>query len=185
MLRLRVGYTGVGGTPYLSTFYFVGTTQTEADDSAVAVEAFMGAIDAAMDNGQFWTLDPVVVQIDAATGTAIGAFSVLAGSGQGATAGETLPFISQGLIQLRTGFFVNGRELRGRLFIPGLTESANADGGLALATQVILVNAAATMIASGPPSWGVWSRTHGVFADVTTATIWNQFASLRTRRPGF
>lgn len=183
MLRVRVGYSGIGGTPYLSTFFFDGSGQTAADDAASAVATFQGALDAVQDTTLSWSMDSVVVQIDPESGQALGAYAVTPASGSGALGNESLPYVSQGLIQLRTGVFENGREVRGRLFVPGLTESANNDGTLASATATTIDSAAAALVADADSLWSVWSRTNGVVAQIAQVTVWNQFATLRTRRP--
>lgn len=185
MLRVRVAYSGIGGTPYLSTFYFNGTGSTQATDAHTGVTTFQNALDAVQDNGLTWRSDPQVVEMDPTTGAATASYSVTSATAVGALAVESLPFASQGLIRLRTGVYASGREIRGRLFVPGLTENANNDGAVVAATQTAVNAAAAALIADGTSEWVVWSRSNGTTEAITSATMWDQFATLRTRRPSF
>jgi len=185
MLRVRVGYSGIGGTPYLSTFYFDGSGSTAAADAATAVSTFQNAVDNIQDTGLSWRVDPQVVEMDPVTGQATASYAQGSLNGTGALGAESLPFASQGLIQLRTGVYAAGREIRGRLFIPGLVEASNNDGAVVAATVTALNNAAGSLITDANSDWGVWSRTNGTIETIVSATTWEQFATLRTRRPGF
>lgn len=185
MLRVRVLWSGVGGTPYLSTHYFEGTTQTEANDAVTAIGAFWGGVDAWCDSSNSWATESEVLNLDAATGQPLGTFVTAVQSGTGALAGSNLPFASQGLIRWRTGEFINGKEVRGRTFIPALN-STNILEGQPTAALVTAINGfCTTLLASATSDLVVWSRAHGVAHTTTSGTMWNQFAVLRTRRPSF
>lgn len=185
MLRVRVGYSGIGGTPYLTTYYFGGSGSTMATACGSAVAAHHTALKALQDSGITYRLDPQVVEMDESTGSATASYSITAATAAGALSVESLPFASQGLVRLRTGDYANGREIRGRHFIPGLTENANNDGAV-VSTTVTSINAIyASLIGDGATDWVVWSRFNGSVNSVTTADMWEQFATLRTRRPGF
>lgn len=185
ILRVRVGYSGIGGTPYLSTFFFNGAGQTDADNAASAVATFQGAIDAFQDSELTWRTDPQVVEINEANGQALGSYSTAAQTASGSVTGESVPFIAQALVRMRTGVYIAGRELRGRLFIPGLTEVNSTNGVLASATLTGLGIACDNLRTDADAEWVVWSRTHGQDSVITAANVWEQFATLRSRRPGF
>jgi hypothetical protein len=95
-----------------------------------------------------------------------------------------MAFATQGLIRWRTGVFIAGRELRGRTFIPGATESRSANGRpdstyittAETAAQDLLDNAAlgAALV--------VYSVTHRQVELVQSRSVWGQWAVLRSRR---
>jgi hypothetical protein len=183
LLRLRTLWSGIGGTPFLTTLYFDGSTQTEADDAVLTAAAFLGNADAVIDNGLSWATEAEVVRMDPATGQPLSLFTTTPATGTGALAGNQVPFIAQALIRWRTGVFVGGKEIRGRTFLPGL-QGGTADGTLSAANITTLSGAAAGLVA-GVAVFGVWSKTHGQFQPAISSSVWNQFASLRTRRPQF
>jgi len=96
---------------------------------------------------------------------------------------EKLPPATQGLIEWRTGFFVGGREIRGRTFIPGLSNSSSAANGVPTSTWLTLAAAASTAIIGWTSSdFVVYSPTKHQKALVTAGQPWNEWAVLRSRR---
>lgn len=184
MIRVRATWAGIGGTPFLSTFYFDGSSQEAADDAASAVSTFLGAVDAQIDSGLTWSLVREVPVINASTGQPSSLYVVAAATGTGAVSGNQVPFASQAIVRWRTGVFVNGREIRGRTFLPGL-QGGSADGVLSSAQISAIDTAASALIADSNSELQVWSREHGQAADVISGTAWNQFGVLRSRRPSF
>lgn len=182
-LRVNVTWSGVGGTPYLSSFWFEGETQTAADNAVTAVGTFVGAVDALIDGGVTWATQAEVIQVDLSSGKPEGLWDTTPVTGSGGASGVAVPFAAQGLLRLRTGSFVGGREVRGRLFIPGLLASQD---GTPTATQISTINGhAATLIADSNSEWVVYSREKALTATVVSATLWSQWAMLRSRRPSF
>lgn len=99
--------------------------------------------------------------------------------------GDPLPWASQVLIQLKTATFNNGRRLRGRFYIPGILESMCTAGELAPASQTTFNTPLQTLItdSNAQGDWAVWSKRYQSWANVATATAWNQFGIQRRRRP--
>lgn len=179
-VRVALGGAVVAGGG-LSTFYFVGAS----GDEALMVDAvgdFWDAIAPQITSNVTYATEPDVDELDTVTGTLLGSAAVTPRTGAGTSAEEALPWATQGLLRLRTGAVVGGRELRGRLFIPGLTEGKSLGGKPTAAVITAINSAAATFAARGDVAWHVWSRTHGASADVVTATMWDNFAVLRSRR---
>lgn len=183
MLRVRTVFnSAIAGAPYLSTMYFTGDDDASgALDAVTAVGVFWGAVDALMDSEVTWATEAEVV-VMSNDGTITGSFSVTPVTGAGALAAEQLPLAAQGLVRWATGQYVNGRRLRGRTFIPGLVEASNNNGRLVAASATVISNAAAALIATGTVDLAVWSRTHSTSFPVTSATVWTEFATLRSRR---
>ena len=182
MFRVRVQFNGVPGTPYLATHYFndeVGTAQTVA----TAAGNFWGAVDAQMDSDVNWQTIADVATVDSATGQITGSTATAPVTGSGAVSAVQTPRIAQGLVRWTTGVYLNGRQIRGRTFVPGLTVNAVAlDGEVAAATQAVMNAAAAALIADANTNFVVYSPATQSEALVTAGQAWNEFASLRSRR---
>jgi hypothetical protein len=182
VLRVRVSWGSVTNGPGLSTFYFTGTDQTAADNAALAVRAFMNSLEATYPSYGTWELQPTVAKIDTSNGDLIGLFAVTTESGVGSNASEQLPIQTQGLLEMHTGQIVFGRELRGRLFVPGPTETESTNGAPTSTYRTALESAANTLRTDPNSEWLVWSRTHGIAYPVTTAVCWTKWAVQRGRR---
>lgn len=175
--------TGVAGTPWYVNHYFTNADdQTGADESVAAVQAFWDALDGLQANEVVGTIEALVSQINPVSGDLTGVWSTAGGSWQGDSAGQLLPVGACGLVQFRTGVFANGREVRGKTFVPGFTEDTNtATGTPGASTQTALV-AAGTALMSADPSFCVYSPTNNLAAIVTSVTAWNKYAMVRSRR---
>lgn len=179
--RVQVTWQGPAVTgSALSTFYFrlgTGTHQQHVD----AVETFLLATDSQRSTGLVWTIQPDSAEIDIATGQLMAIATTTGASAGGAAAGDRLPNSVQGLARLFTGAVTNGRLLRGRLFLPGPTEQSS--NGMPISAYLTAYNnALAALIADPDSEWAVWSRTHAATAAIQQATVWSQWAVLRSRR---
>jgi hypothetical protein len=184
MLRVTTEFTGVTGAPYYTTMHFEGDTSGEAVAAANAVRAFWFELQNRLYGLMVANVQDDVPNIDPATGQITAMFSAPTALVDFSNASEVLPFTSQALIRWRTGDFVGGRELRGRTFIPGTVETDSIDGTLN-GTYVSALNLAASNLLSAATGAGglvIWSPTNGVASLVTSASTWEQFAVLRSRR---
>lgn len=178
--RVQTEWTGLGGAPYLTTLYFDGVNPGEEQALADAVEAIWDASTGVFSQSLAWSTVPEVVHFTQPD-TPTGAVGITSASGSGDSSGGIMPRASQGLIRLRTGQYRGAREVQGRIFIPGLTtQGVNGTTGRPSAGY----QAALTAMGSDLLELGlqVASRAANVFYPVVTATAWNEFASLRSRR---
>lgn len=181
MLRVRVNWTGLNQGFSVMHFNPPGELQGDAQDAADAAGAFIGAVDNFLRVDQAWTIDPEVLVIDPTTGQTTGVRTVTVTPGTGADAGNAVPNASMILVRWRTGDFFNGRELRGRTFIPGATAtSVQANGNLS-DTAVQAINAAAATLISNS-AFCIYGPTTGIVSEVDTGSTWTEFATLRSRR---
>ena len=190
-LRVRTEITAVSGSPYLSTMHFPGSGGTDAEAAADAVRAFWDELDSSMAAPASIQVLGEVEEFDPETGALLEVFSteqaVLVASG----GGDPLPWATQALIRWRTGAFIDGRELRGRTFIPALTEGHNTQGRPTAALITILNSAAGAVntllgiwqrpraASEGPP---VVEARAGQIVPVSAFSAWSQWAQLRSRR---
>lgn len=181
--RIRVIWSGttiVGGG--LTSFYFNSFAGTAAQQGS-AVSAFLGATEASRSSGVSWEREPNVDTLNQVTGVLEGTTGLVASSGVGTASGDVLPRETQCLLREFTNTVVAGRLLRGRMFFPGATESMNSASGQPLAVITDDYDAAAgDLIADANTDWIVWSKTHGQIASVATASCWNSWAGLKSRR---
>jgi len=184
-LRVRTVFTGVTGSPWVSTINFGGPAQTgnqtDADAAVAAVGAFWGAVDGNMHTSVTWTTLPDVLFLGD-NGIAAASFATTPQVGTGATGGTPLPWATQALVRGLTSSFVGGRQVRGRIFVPGLTSTAVTSGAVATAVQTALTTAAGTLNAVTTPPWAIWSKINATVVPVSSVSVWSQFAVLRSRR---
>lgn len=180
-LRVRMTWAGVTNGTGLSTMWFVGETQGEADAAADAAMDFWDALKALWNSYGVVTLVPEVTELDTGTGQPGKMYQVTPRSITGTGATEQLPIATQGLVRWRTGVFTNGRELQGHTYIPGPMEGSNDVGGKPTAAYKTSVNSAASALIAAPgTSLAIWGKF--ATADVLTGTCWEKWAILRSRR---
>ena len=182
-MELQTIWVGVAGAPYYTTLRaFHGNDLTP--------QAFSDAWDAALTarNVDFPTAITANIQaelrlIDSVTGTLTGTEVTTPNTVTGASSGDSLPRASQGLIRWSTPAIVAGRRLRGRTFLPCIIVSFNTVGGKVDAS---LIGAWQTVldafIADCEGELCVWSPTHGSVSSVSGASLWSEWAVMRSRR---
>lgn len=182
-LRVTTVFTGLQGAPYYNRLHFTGTTQSQAEDAAEAASGLWADLATAIVNECTIQVQPEVVSINDVTGEPDGVFTVTGLEPLvGGSSGVVLPYICQGLIRLRTGVYDGGREIRGRIFVPGLTEELSVDGNPSSALVSDYNTKMADFITATAGTFAVWSKKAGATAIVTGGTLWNQWAFLRSRR---
>jgi hypothetical protein len=181
MLRVRINWSGLNTGFSVMHFLPAVDDQASADDAAAAVTAWLQVLDNFLRVNQTAQVDPEVLEIQVATGTTLGSFTVSESPVTGADSNDAVPNASMALVRWRTGIYVSGREIRGRTFIPGLTEaSLDANGNLGT-TPISAIDAGSNLLIAGDPL-AIYSPTRGSAATVTQASTWSEFAVLRSRR---
>jgi hypothetical protein len=180
--RVRVVWSGapiVGGG--LSTFYFNQFAGTPSQQVA-AVAAFLNATNDQRGSAISWATEADVASLEL-DGRLSGFSTVTPATGVGTATGDVLPRASQGLLRILSTLILGGRLLRGRLFLPGPTETMNSSAGAPLAIYTDDYNAAAAaLIGDGSTDWVVFSQKYAAIASVSTASTWDRWATLRSRR---
>jgi len=179
--RFRTVFTGVAGTPWYSNMYFEGGTPEGAAYGPM-VNSFWVAISSAIRNSVSWSVEPTYVVIESGTGAIQDIGDWEGAVGAGGSGVEALPWATQGLIHWHTSVYVSGRELRGRTFVPGLAEGANAEGVVSGAVQDQMQAAADGLIDDSSHAFTIYSPTHHVEHVVQSGAASGQFAVLRSRR---
>lgn len=183
MFRVRTVFTGRPGSPGYSTLYFAGDTPGEAQVAVTEITDFWDGVSQFMTTGTTITVEGDVEVVDPATGQVTGIFAVGSESTTSTGAAAIAPAL-QGLIRWRTGDFVAGREIRGRLFVPWLSSEANTAGLPSTAFTAQMQASADNLLADASAAGGlsIYSETHRQEALVSVATVWSEFAVMRSRR---
>lgn len=183
MLRVRTVWTGVAGTPWYTNLFFAGTGSTDAQAAVDSWREFLVGF-----SFQFYRLvgadvDPFVASVDVATGDVVGGFTVNPGATIfGQETSNPLPFQTQALSTLRTPLYVGGRNLRGRVFLPGYTEASNDANGMLDVTRAQDIDDQWDILLASGPDLLVWSKTNGVSAPVASTQTSTTWSVLRSRR---
>lgn len=181
LYKVRTLWTGGNGGNLVSTMFFEESGGTAAQANA-AVGAFWNALKSSIVDDLTFATDSSVYLIDEATGQPTGLNAVTPVTAACTQSGDPLPFMSQAVCQWRTGVFIAGREIRGRTFIPGMSET-NSTNGRPVAGLVTAVNAAAAaLIADANSIFGVYSLQNFNFQEAVLGSCWSEFGVLRSRR---
>lgn len=181
MYRVTTSIAAVLGGPHLSVFHFGAGGGMTAQNAANAAKAFWLSVDNLMLISSTWTVPTEVETVDPSTGFVTAVTAVTGGSGTGADAGQPLPPQSQMLVAWRTGTYINGREIRGRTYIPCLAESGNVAGVPEAAWITTLQTASDGLISDANSVFSVYSPSKLQEATVVTASVRSFWATQRRR----
>nr|CRY94838.1 hypothetical protein [uncultured prokaryote] len=176
---------GYSATEMVSVMYFKDLAPIEECREFLA--DFWTDVATVLHSGYTWTIDTEGRSISPTSGKTTGIWQhPLAYTGNGGVGvGGPVSNASMVLFQWRTGTYQNGREVRGRTFVPGLSNEETVGGELDSAARSQLVLAARTHLVT-PGVLQIWSRprgtTPGSVHEVTNAGVWNELAVLRGRR---
>lgn len=182
--EILVDWTTSAGGGKRSVLYFesgiaVATQRT-------AVHTWLTTVKGVLAPSTTYTVETAGRELDDVTGGLTGAWGESSaktgtGTGTGATAADATQIVNR----WRTVTIINGRFLRGRTFIPGVSAGNEVGGNLSSAALTLLQGAANTFIASGA-GLIVWHRPGpggpGSHDAVSTADVWTEFGVLRRRR---
>lgn len=179
MIRTRLNWSGPASG--FSILHW-DADLSEAQNAADAATAWWDEINDRFANAQSMRVDPEVHLVDESTGQTIGTTTVTTASVAGTAGAVQVPQPSMVLVRWRTGAFVNGREIRGRTFLPGLSSAEVTSGGEVSANTITDVNNSVTFILADTPDLAVYSPSYATASAVTSGSCWNEFAVMRSRR---
>lgn len=178
--KILVEWTGLAGSPYLSTFWISTDNHPTPAAAANAVLSNLSTLASDLADAMSFNYVPEVTTYatpSQPTGTTI----IAPGPVQNCSApADPLPRSSQGLIKWDTGFYIGARRVQGKTFIPGYTVGVNDATGrpdtAALSSMQAVVNA---FLGDGPQ---VASRKADQFIPIVAGAPWSEWAVLRSRR---
>lgn len=169
-----------------SIMYFRDGTAT-VENLRFRLEEMYSACATRFDNQTTWTIAQSGNVVDEETGTLVDEWAnAVDFSGAGSSSGQPVPNQAQLLIRWNPQAIVNGRRLKGRTYIPGLS-SLTMDAGQVIAGAVTdFQTAAQDFLDEVNGQFVVWHRptggTGGRAESAVTASVWNEFAVQRRRR---
>jgi hypothetical protein len=175
---IRVQWTGLIGMPGVSTFFCTG----DPSFLLAKLKTFYTAIANYVPSGITWTFPGSGIVIDSSTGQAVSSWASTAPAPgtSGATGGFSAP--GGAVINWRTGFFVGGRELRGRTFIVPINGTNYDSTGRLVSGCVNALSNAANAVPGGGNPLVVYGRATASNAPVTSASVPSKVVVLRSRR---
>lgn len=184
LYRIRIGYSGtpVNG-PSVSTFHFASEVQ-EPQDAVDSLSSVFDQWKTNMVSQLTMFAEPEVETINPVNGELVGLTAITPWTKTGSVgSASALPNATMALVRWRTGVFIGGKEVRGRTFLPGFASGyVTADGNVPTA-QITSVTAGANIWRdAGDNASVVYSRVHGVAHPIISASCWNEYATLRSRR---
>lgn len=177
--RIRTVFTGVAGSPWYVNMHFTSAGASTPQDQVQAVLDFWTAEKTYLNQGLRATVQGDVAEVDVATGKQTGVISTTGGFVDMAATAAALPTVNQALIRLRSSAYVNGRQVQGRIFIPGLSFSCIENGKVKPAFAASLTTQATALITAG---LAIYSKTGSLVSTVASASVWQEFSVLRSRR---
>ena len=181
MYRIRTLITGGVGGAEVNTMFF-NSALLLAQDAADAVRDFWYGGRGVIHTSYTLQVDPVVVEVADFTGLPIGVETVSTASVTGTDSGDPLPGYVQGLVKTNTGVFYGGRQLTGKIFVPGATETRNNNGAPDSTYIATWTGQLAALLAVSDAELMVFSRKNLNANGVTGGTPWSQWAVLKSRR---
>jgi len=177
--RITTVWTGAPGMPGTTTLY--GHENGDSTrDQVEAVGDFLATLTSSLNTDLTATVSGQVELISSTSGDITGVDDTGADVVVEMTdTAAALPYTTQLLVQFRTGVYFSGRELRGRMFIPGFCEDGNLQGVPDPDVVSGVAAAASTMVGHG---FAVYSPSKHQWASISAATVWNEWAVLRSRR---
>ena len=189
ILRTRIAITGGAGGPKVSTFHFTGSGTAAATAAAAATKLQTLWNTLRMQTiALTFTLEDEVAVIDTSTGFQVDSEIITPWTVVSGGSGEPLPPSTQILCQWRSGVYVTNpstgksREVRGRTFVPQVQDSANNSGILAAAERTTVTTACNAFLGGTTAVPVIYSRSSSAAYVITSATVWSDFAILRSRR---
>lgn len=179
--RVRVVWTGVAGSPAYSNFYAINGVQSP-NAFAGAVRNTLVAMASSVVTPVQAEIEPDSPLIDSTNGEILGSDTVSQAPVSMTNTSDMLPRSTQVLVRLLTGTYANGRQIRGRFYIPYVGANLNTDGKLDPLTASQVNAFVFPLIAGSNGGWVVWSRSTGGVASVGAVDTWSEFAVLRSRR---
>jgi hypothetical protein len=180
--RARVLFTGGTGGAQVATMHFRNDTGLTAQYASDAIGDFFSAMKTKISSAYTISADTEVLTIDVATGLTTAAATVTPRSFNGEDSSDPLPWQTQGLCKFPTGFFLAGRRLQGRVFIPGPTEASNTNGVPSSAYVTAVQSAVDTLTGWTNADLVVYSAVHHAAISVPAGAAATRWASLRSRR---
>ncbi len=181
--RVRTIVTGVTGSPWYINTHWDAQADADPTPQVQAMTDFWGAIKSYLDNACVYRVQPDVPVIETTDDQIVAVLTTDGSQTTGTGTTSALPYANQMLVRMQTGVYASGRQVRGRLIIPGPTATTSTvDGTISSSVRAAIDTAAAALTTSADESFRVYSKRNGAAYPVSTASTWEQYSILRSRR---
>jgi len=185
--RIRTEITGAAGAPWVNTTHWDDSLGMRVEDAVNNIWSFWDAIAGLMHSDLVIQVDPTVTLQNDDGGQPTGTTTVVTDPIGGTNTSHMLPTQTQALIHFGTGYYNQGREVTGKLYVPGLCESANTPNGLLETGDQGTIQDAIDAVWNGgsglsTPGMLIYSRKIQAAFPVTGAVVRSKWAVLRSRR---
>lgn len=181
-MAFQVTVRGVSASSTEALNLFVCTTDPESNGLPQALSIFYNEYADYCNGGVSFNLESEYREFSPSTGQTIALHSFSnpnLWTQAGSASDDNTPDQTAILVRWRTGVWVAGRQITGRTFLP---YPSSGTGGGSLSNSVVNdIQTAATLLV-GNQLLSVWSRARGQTAEVSSASVWNEYASQRRRR---
>lgn len=182
--EIIVEWNGVGMQPSLSVLHFVDTISI--GDARNALGAALNSLEPLLANPTTYSVRTEGRSFESTTGTLVGSWtSTSPFQGNGTGGSQPVSNATMLLLKSNTNTIFNGRFLKGRTFIPGVSIDFLNGGEFDAQTQDFVTDifTPGFAAASGHVIWSRPTDTRsGSFAPVAVYTVWGEAAVLRRRR---
>lgn len=190
VLEYRVGWNVGGANPGVTVLHGrpsdLISDQDAAQELTERARGLFDALKALFPPSITFSFPAEVTEFNTSTGVLEDVFVTTPQANITATGTGNWTAPAGGRVEWRTEAIVAGRRLRGRtFFVPFTIGSYDGTGTLASATVTLLQTAAAAYFSDAvfdqvDPC--IWSRTHGILADITSVVVPDEVSVLRSRR---
>ena len=190
VMEYRAGWNAASTNPGVTVFH--GRIPTGVSAAAAAQhmadrsQKFFDDVKALVAGAIVWTFPGEVTELNTSSGALEAVHVVTPPANVTSTAAGNYSAPSGARIEWRTDSIVSGRRLRGRTFVVPLG-LGNYDATGTLSTVAITALTLAGNNFRNPSFFGnavpsVWSRTHGIQADITSVFVPDEASVMRSRR---
>ena len=179
------GSTGGPGVTVLNARLSGAALSTGPQQFADNVRVFFEAVKGYLPNELTIAYPDEVTELDTVSGQLLEVHPVTAPASTAGNATTGYAHASGARVDWLTSSILNGRRLRGTTYLVPISAGAFGNTGLLLPTAKSVLQTAAQAYVDGMQNIGaaaVWSRTHGIVADVIGVSVPDLGAVLRSRR---
>ena len=190
VLEYRIGWNAAGTNPGVTVMHgripAAIAGQVASQSFADRCQKLMDDVKTLVAGATVWSFPGEVTELNTVSGDLEAVHVITPPANVTSTAAGNYSAPSGARIEWRTDAIVAGRRLRGRTFFVPLGAGVyDATGTLSTTTLTALTTAANNFKSNsvfGASQGSVWSRTHGIQADITSAFIPDEASVLRSRR---
>ena len=176
--QVRVSWTGTGGGPGVSTFYFPAASGVPI----TPLKALFTSIMTLVPNTVTVNFPVAGNDIDTASGQPTGNWTASSTSGVTGSGGINFAAPVGAVMIWKTNSYINGRQLKGKTFVVPLASGQYGSDGKLISACTNALGSAGTTFVGSSASPQVWSRRWNASSTATSCSVASDTAVLTSRR---